>query len=105
MRGIAAAFGIVMAISVSGAFLNWSGQANKESCSLRIEAAKEPIRSQLAQASNAQIIYGISGQLPSCDPSLSADQIANGIAGGLLVGFFAYAFGLIFGKFRRWALH
>ena len=104
MKGIAAAFGLAMAIGVSSAFLNWSGQANREFCSLRIEAAKEPIRGPLAQASNGQIIYRVSGQLPVCDPSLSADQISNGITGGLLVGFFAYAFGLIFGKFRRWAL-
>lgn len=98
----AAAFGLGAAICVSAAFFHWSGQANIESCALTIEAAQAPIRGELSQASNSQIIYQLSHQLPACDASLSSDQTLNGILSGGLIGFIVYAFGLTFGKFRRW---
>jgi hypothetical protein len=103
MKGIAAAFGLASAICVSAAFLHWSEQANGESCALQMEAAKAPIRGALSQASDAQLIYSLSGQLPSCSTHLSNDQFANGIVGGGLIGFTVYCFGLLFGRFKRWA--
>jgi hypothetical protein len=103
MRLLPAAFAIAASIAVTACFADWSKQANAEFCAEKIEAAKAPITGPLGIASNAQIIYQLSKQLPHCDGSLKGDQALNVVLGGILTGFIVYFFCLLFGKFSRWA--
>jgi len=103
MRLFPAAFAIAASIAVTASFASWSRQANEEFCSQQIEAAKAPITGPLGVASNAQIIYQLSHQLPACDPKIKNDQAFNVVLGGILIGIAVYLFGCIFGKFTRWA--
>lgn len=102
MKGIAASLGLASAILVSAASLQWSANSHREFCASRLEAAQAPIPRNIQNASNDQLLYRLNGALP-CNSDLTNDDILNSLIGGPLIGLTVYAFGLAFGKFRRWA--
>jgi hypothetical protein len=104
--GIATA-ALIAGIAVGGLGIHWSGQANREFCAAKITAAEAPFTAP-AEASNDQLLYALNKNegaivLPSCDPSISLDQIINNVLGAIVLGFLFYVVGLIFSKFLRWA--
>lgn len=105
MRIGAAAFGLAAAILVSGASIHWSSLANGEACEQRHENLSIPSLPPLSSSDlpSDRLAHFLHDHPGACTPELSSDQIANALTGGVLIGFIAYAFGLLFGKFIRWA--
>jgi hypothetical protein len=105
----AAFFGLSLGLLVSAASLSYSHHAKLDSCSHQLaierhdlQALKNPQSADNPIAMPEQFRQIYPG--PACyDVKLDTVDFANAALGGAIVGLFAYTFGLLFGKFQRWA--
>ena len=102
MKAIPAAIGLAVAILVGAASLNWSEQANSESCSLRAANMQAPSQAAADDLPSAEFRQFLRDHPGLCQPQLSFDQKLDAALGGVMVGFIVYVFLLLFGKFHRW---
>lgn len=107
MKLIPAVIGLSAALLVGGAMLQQSYNAGAEFCA---HQQQERMRLSQAPAGIPESISGYKSQddfyrlyPPTCGQPITGFDIANCLLGGSLIGFGVYSFGLLFGKFARWA--